>query len=140
MIPTTSYKNPTTKSTDHSWNENTKTLDLLHVIGKHNQYFQMGVSKNRGTPKWMVKIMENPIKIDDLGVPLFLETPIYFPNGVFFMVMNPMEESKVKHHHKQTKETKRPHTRSQEPSHLSFFPIYVSKRMVNGCRCRARWN
>ena len=22
----------------------------------------MGVSKNRGTPKWMVKIMENPIK------------------------------------------------------------------------------
>ncbi len=28
-------------------------------------------------PKWMVKIMENPIKIDDLGgPPLFLETPI----------------------------------------------------------------
>ena len=24
----------------------------------------------------MVKIMENPIKMDDLGVPLFLETPI----------------------------------------------------------------
>ena len=24
-------------------------------------YSQMGVSKNRGTPKWMVKIMENPI-------------------------------------------------------------------------------
>ena len=23
--------------------------------------------------------MENPIKIDDLGVPLFLETPIYDP-------------------------------------------------------------
>ena len=38
----------------------------------------MGVSKNRGTPKWMVKIMENHIKMDDLGVPLFLETPIYF--------------------------------------------------------------
>ena len=30
-------------------------------------YSQMGVSKNRGTPKWMVKIMENPIKMDDLG-------------------------------------------------------------------------
>ena len=29
-----------------------------------------------GTPKCMVKIMEHPIKIDDLGVPLFLETPI----------------------------------------------------------------
>ena len=38
----------------------------------------MGVSKNRGgPPKWMVKIMENHIKIDDLGVPLVLETPLY---------------------------------------------------------------
>ncbi len=37
----------------------------------------LDVSKNSGTPKWIVKIMENPIKIDDLGVPLFLETPIY---------------------------------------------------------------
>ena len=38
----------------------------------------MDVSENRGTPKWMVKIMENPIKMDDLGVPLFLETPKWF--------------------------------------------------------------
>ena len=30
-----------------------------------------------GPPKRMVKIMEKPIKMDDLGVPLFLETPIY---------------------------------------------------------------
>ena len=37
--------------------------------------FEMGVSKNRGAPKWMVKIMETPIKMDDLGVPLFSETP-----------------------------------------------------------------
>ena len=36
----------------------------------------MGVSKNTDTPKWMVYNMENPIKMDDLGVPLFLETPI----------------------------------------------------------------
>ena len=28
-------------------------------------------------------IMENPIKIDDLGVPLFLETPICFPTKIF---------------------------------------------------------
>ena len=34
------------------------------------------VSKDNGTPKWMVKIMENPIKMDDLVVPLFLETPL----------------------------------------------------------------
>ena len=27
----------------------------------------MGVSKNRGTPKWMVKIMKNLINMDDLG-------------------------------------------------------------------------
>ena len=37
----------------------------------------MGVSKNRGTPEWMVKIMENPVKMDDLGVPPFKETSIY---------------------------------------------------------------
>ena len=36
----------------------------------------MGVSKNRGTPKWMV-LKENPIKMDDLGIPLFLETSIF---------------------------------------------------------------
>ena len=36
----------------------------------------MGVSENRGTPKWMVKIMEDPIKMDDLGVPLSSETSL----------------------------------------------------------------
>ena len=38
----------------------------------------MDVSKHNGTPKWMVKIMENPIKIHDLGVktPIFGSTPI----------------------------------------------------------------
>ena len=35
----------------------------------------MGVSKNRDTQKWMV-YSGKPITIDDLGVPLFLETPI----------------------------------------------------------------
>ena len=39
----------------------------------------MGVSKNRGVypPKWMIYFMENPIKMDDLEVPLFLETLIW---------------------------------------------------------------
>ena len=35
----------------------------------------MDVSENRATQKWMVKIMENLIKMDALGVPLFKETP-----------------------------------------------------------------
>ena len=39
---------------------------------------KIGVSM--GIPKWMVKIMENPIKMDDLGVPLFLETSILLYN------------------------------------------------------------
>ena len=35
----------------------------------------------------MVKIMENPIKMDVLGVPLFLETPIYvIQSDLFGMV------------------------------------------------------
>ena len=39
-------------------------------------FWYMGVSKNRGTPKWMVKIMENPIKMDDLGgKPTIFGTP-----------------------------------------------------------------
>jgi hypothetical protein len=35
-------------------------------------HFVLGVSINGGTPKWI----ENSIKIDDLGVPLFQETTI----------------------------------------------------------------
>ena len=46
----------------------------------------VGVSNNRGfPPKWMVKIMENLIEMDDLRVPLFLETPmcaiVFFSTG-----------------------------------------------------------
>ncbi len=48
--------------------------------------FHMGVEPKIGgkPPKWMVKLMENPIEMYDLGVPLFLETPIsyhYMKNG-----------------------------------------------------------
>ena len=44
------------------------------------EFNHMGVSKNRvfNLPKWMVYFMENPIKMDELGVPLFLETPILY--------------------------------------------------------------
>ena len=41
----------------------------------------VGVSKNRGgPPKWMVKIMENPFKMDDLG-----EKPTIFGNILLFL-------------------------------------------------------
>ena len=41
-----------------------------------SQYVGVNPKIGGKTPKWMVKIMENPIKLDDLGVPLFLETPM----------------------------------------------------------------
>ena len=59
------------------WLEDEASFGSRHTFRGHGSLREcMGVSKNRGTPKWMVKIMENPIKIDDLGVPLFLETPV----------------------------------------------------------------
>ena len=58
----------------------------------------MGVSKNRGTPKWWFK-MENLIKMDDLGVPLFLETPV--PESFFHLlpVFFPGDSEATEHHH-----------------------------------------
>ena len=40
-------------------------------VGPTRQHHHMGGSKNRGTPKWMVKIMENPIKMHDFGGTIF---------------------------------------------------------------------
>ena len=53
--------------------------DAVHELKDEEQgrIHDVDVSKNKGTPKWMVYndfIMENLIKMDDLGVPLFLET------------------------------------------------------------------
>ena len=65
-------------------NEFSKTVILnLGLTVKHHHL--MGVSKNRGTPKWMVYSwkLENPIKMDVLGVPLFSEN-IHFQVEPFF--------------------------------------------------------
>jgi len=42
---------------------------LLKIKELKSTYLR--VSQNGGIPKWMVKIMENPIKMDDMGVPPF---------------------------------------------------------------------
>ena len=71
-------------STKMTWWIRKVTQLKIPLVGGHNRriardmFFMehMGVSKNRGgPPKWMVKIMENPIKMDDLGVPLFWKHP-----------------------------------------------------------------
>ena len=44
-------------------------------------FSEIGVSKNRGTPKWMVYNVKNLLKW--MGVPLFLETPNNVPLMIF---------------------------------------------------------
>ena len=47
--------------------QKTNQKPVPNVLRQKWERFQIGVSRNSGTPKWMVKIMENPIKMDDLG-------------------------------------------------------------------------
>ena len=58
----------------------------------------MSVSKNKGTPKWMVKIMENPIKMDDLGgkPAIFGNTHIYIYKYTVY-IHHPSEERIFNH-------------------------------------------
>ena len=84
-------KHPRTYPTPQS-TKTLKTNDLRRILKKKKNlelksHPQMGVSKNRGIlpPKWMVKIMENPIKhgmIWGVKSPYFwVDTHINFPQG-----------------------------------------------------------
>ena len=70
----------------HSMNGTRILPEFMGVFVENGCISNIGVSKTRGTLKWMVKIMETPLKMDDLGVPLFLETSILvsFHLGWFF--------------------------------------------------------
>ena len=78
-------------------------------IKNHEQ--NLGVSKNSGIPKWMEKIMEHPVKMDDLGVPLFSETSIWrskkdtgklkkpsHSHGIDVTLIRVIERDHTKHH------------------------------------------
>ena len=55
---------------------NVASLKVAFFLGIGVLGTYLGVSKNRGgPPKWMVKIMENPIEMDDLGYPYFWKHP-----------------------------------------------------------------
>ena len=47
-----------------------------------SQKIPVGVSKNRDTPKWMVKIMEHPIKMDTIFGNTHLCSPDFFQKPV----------------------------------------------------------
>ena len=52
-------------------------------------FTDVDVSENSGTPKWIMVYNGKPyFLMDDLGVPLFLETPMYFSlnGGDFYIV------------------------------------------------------
>ena len=51
-------------------------LVVVWISQRHSNYMGGPPKIGGKNPKWMVKIMENLIKMDDLGVPLFLKTPI----------------------------------------------------------------
>ena len=48
------------------------------VVFRYINAEDVGVSKNSGTLKWMVYNGKPYVQMDDLGVPLFLETPMCY--------------------------------------------------------------
>ena len=59
---------PHAKTAEIVWWHPANHEDRKLAVNPWRKCKNLGVSKNRGEPpKWMVKIMENPIKVDDLG-------------------------------------------------------------------------
>ena len=75
LHPLKSLAHSRESSSDRTW-DNLPTC--LTTVWHHPRYLYRFFQKLGDTPKWVVKIMEIPIKMDDLrGNPLFSETAIY---------------------------------------------------------------
>ena len=74
--------------------QNLRPVEIFNFFSQEGcDIFQrgyMGLSKDRGTPKWMLH-NKHPIKMDDLGVSLFLETSILWDVSFFFTVHERLE-------------------------------------------------
>ena len=71
-----------------SFLKNNLGMNSYHTGNVRDTGMHVGVSKNRDTPKWMV-YNGKPIKMDDLGVPLFLETTMCLK----YVWLNPSENT-----------------------------------------------
>ena len=87
----------------------------LHQIQVNLILQHLGVSKNMGgPPKWMVYFMENPIKMHDLGVPIFFWKHPSIHSFWFFVVKKTLTKN---NHHLQ----KRVSTSGLQLSSLAIF-------------------